>query len=254
MQAVSYNADNGDPTNTARPGTGLILKGGRTNMILWSPTARDLTDNSALANSVVYESGRTASTVYLRLLAEKMRLSTNDSQPWLWRRIVVSTKSTLWRELNTSEATPGKNARPYIETTNGFGRLFQQWDTYAGSPLSQRSVLDQLFRGQQGKDWTDPLIAPIDTLNVTKLYDKTTSIRSGNDSGIMRITRRTHHFNKTFRYFEDENGEFQDSSYWSPQSKGMGDVFILDFFSSTVSTATSLLRVDSEATLYWHER
>lgn len=223
-------------------------------MCMWCPTARDLTDNAGQANSTVYESGRTASTIYLRLLSERMRLSTNDSQPWLWRRIVVATKNPFFRSLDSTESGGSKNNRPFIETSSGFGRLFQQWDLAAGSAQSQRNVLETLFRGKQGKDWSDPLIAPIDTLNITKLYDKTTSIRSGNDSGIIRLTRRTHTFNRTFRYGEDENGEFQDTSYWSPPGKGMGDVFIIDFFSSTISTASSLLRVDSEATLYWHER
>jgi len=254
MQAVSYNGDNGAPTNDARPGVGMVFQGGRTNMILWSPTARDLTDSNAIANSSVFESGRTSSTVYQRLLSEKIRLTTSDSIPWMWRRIVVSTKAPEWRRLVTAEATSGKNAAPYIETSNGVGRLLQQWDQYAGSAASQTIVLGDLFRGQQGKDWTDPMTAPIDTLSMNKHYDKTTVIRSGNDSGTLKITRRTHTINRTMRYDEDESGQFQDSSYWSAPGKGMGDVFIVDFFSNLIGTSTSLLRFDTTATMYWHER
>lgn len=254
MQSVSYNGDNGAPTNDARPGVGLVLQGGRTNMILWSPTARDLTDANGIANSTVYESARTSSTVYQRLLSEKIRLTTSDSIPWIWRRIVVSTKAEEWRRLIPLEATTGKNASPYIETSNGMGRLLQQWDTYAGSTATQNLLLSDLFRGTQGKDWTDPMIAPIDTLVMTKHYDKTTVIRSGNDSGTVKMTRRTHTINRTFRYDEDENGQFQDSAYWSAPGKGMGDVFILDFFSNLIGGTSSLLKFDTTATMYWHER
>lgn len=254
MQAVSYNGDNGAPTNDARPGVGLYLMGGRTNMIMWSPTARDLTDNNRIANSTVFESGRTASTVFQRLVSERIRLSTNDSVPWIWRRIVVSTKAGEWRRLESAEATSGKNAAPYIETSNGMGRLLQQLDQFSGSPNSQAIILDDLFRGTQGKDWTDPMIAPVDTLVVTKHYDKTTVIRSGNDSGTVKMTRRTHAINRTFRYDEDENGQYQDSSYWSAPGKGMGDVYIIDFFSNLIGGASSLLKFDTTATMYWHER
>lgn len=254
MQAVSYNGDNGAPTNDARPGVGLVLQGGRTNMTLWCPTARDLTDFNSIAHSTVIESARTASTVFQRLLSEKIRLTTSDSVPWVWRRIVVSTKSIDWRRLIPLEATTGKNPSPYLETSNGMARLLQQWDTYAGSTASQGAILDDLFRGTRGKDWTDPMTAPVDTLVITKHYDKTTVIRSGNDSGTVKMTRRTHAINRTFRYDEDENGQYQDSTYWSAPGKGMGDVFIIDFFSNLIGGASSLLKFDTTATMYWHER
>lgn len=254
MQPLSYNTDLGVPTNDARPGVGAHVRGGRTSMFLWSPTARDLTDNAGQASGVSFESARTASTIYLRLLSEKIRMSTSDSTPWIWRRIVVTTKNVYWRSLNTTEATAGKNARPYIETTNGYSRLLQQWDDLAGNPETQKLIFDDLFRGKQGKDWSDPITAPLDTLNITKLYDKTTTIRSGNDTGTVRMTRRTHTFNKTFRYFEDENGQYQDSAHWSALGKGMGDVFIIDLFSNFIGGATTLLKFEPEATLYWHER
>jgi len=254
MQPVSYNSDTGVPTPTARPGVGGVFRGGRTNMIVWSPTARDLTDNAGQANSVVFESGRTASTVFLRLLSEKIRISTSDSTPWIWRRIVVSTKSILYR--TASELTPptGYQTSPYIETSNGFGRLVQQFDAAGGFPTTETNIVDSLFRGKQGKDWVDPITAPVDNLLCTVLYDKTTVIKSGNDSGVYRVTRRTHTFNKTFRYAEDENGQFQDSTYWSPQGKGFGDVFVIDFFSNFIGGATSLFKFEPEATMYWHER
>lgn len=254
MQAVSFNSDLGVPTNDPRPGVGAVIRGGRTSMFLWSPTARDLTDSTGVANGVSYESSRTASTIYLRLLSEKIRMSTSDSTPWIWRRIVITTKSPLWRTLIPTEATSGKNKFPYIETTNGFSRLLQQWDDLAGSPETQKTILDDLFRGKQGKDWSDPITAPVDTLTLNKLYDKTVTIRSGNDTGTVRMTRRTHTFNKTFRYFEDENGQFQDSAHWSSLGKGMGDVFIVDFFSNFIGGASTLLKFEPEATLYWHEK
>jgi len=254
MQAVSYNSDTGVPAATARPGVGGIFQGGRTNMIVWSPTARDLTDNTGNANSSVYESGRTASTVFLRLLSEKIRVSTSDSTPWIWRRIVISTKSSVFKTISTLDTVGGKNTNTYIETSNGMGRLVEQFDSAGLFPQTALDIRDTLFRGKESKDWSDPITAPVDNLNQTVLYDKTTVIRSGNDSGTYRMIKRTHAFNKTFRYFEDENGQFQDSSFWSSTGKGFGDVFILDFFSNFIGGATSLLRFEPEATMYWHER
>ena len=223
-------------------------------MLLWSPTARDLTSSTGNANPVSLESSRTSSSIYLRLLTERIRMSTSDSTPWIWRRIVVSTKDTIFRTLSPAEATTGKNAAPYIETSNGVGRLVQQWDVTGGNLTTQNQIFDQLFRGKQSKDWTDPITAPIDTLNITKHYDKTTVIRSGNDSGTYKMTRRKHTFNKTFRYEEDENGEYQDSQFWSAPGKGMGDVFIIDLFSNFIGGTTSKFKFEPEATLYWHER
>lgn len=222
-------------------------------MLLWSPTARDLTDGGGTANPVSLEASRTSSTIYLRLLSEKIKMSTSDSTPWIWRRIVVSTKNPQFRTLVSTEAA-GKNASPYIETSNGMGRLLQQWDATGGNSATQTLILDEVFRGNQGKDWSDPITAPVDTLNITKHYDKTTVIRSGNDSGTYRMTRRTHTFNRTFRYDEDENGQFQSSDYWSTSGKGMGDVFVLDFFSNFIGGTSAKFKFEPEATLYWHER
>lgn len=254
MQPLSYNSDTGVPTNTARPGVGITLQGGKTNMLLWCPTARDLTDPGGTSNAVTYESGRTSSTVYLRLLAEKIRMSTSDSTPWIWRRIVVSTKNPAFRALTSAESAGGKNPSPYIETSDGYQRLLQQWDNTGGNLQTQNLIFGDIFRGGQGRDWSDPITAPIDTLRVTKHYDKTTTIRSGNDSGTYRVTRRTHPFNRTFRYDEDEQGQFQSSSVWSSTGKGMGDVYIIDLFSNFIGGTTSLLKFEPEAMLYWHER
>jgi len=254
MQPVSYNTDAGVPTNTARPGVGAVLQGGRTNMLMWSPTARDLTDANGVANGVSYESSRSASTIFIRLLSEKIRMSTNDSTPWIWRRIVISTKSPVFRVLTAAESAGGKNPVPYIETSNGYGRLLQQWDNAGGNNATQSLIFDEMFKGKQGKDWSDPITAPIDNITITKHYDKTTTIKSGNDSGTYRVTRRTHTFNRTFRYFEDENGQFQDSSFWSSYGKGMGDVFVIDLFSNFIGGAASLLKYEPEASMYWHER
>lgn len=254
MLAVSFNALTGAPTNTPIYGQGMIMQGGRTNTLLWAPAARDLTTFSGVAASTSHEASRTSSTIFLRLLRENIRITTSDSTPWLWRRIVFSSKDTVFKQLQPSETGGAKNAAPYIESSNGYGRLLQQWDTAAGSGNTAAAQQELLFKGKRDVDWSDSITAKVDTRIVNLHYDKTTIIRSGNDTGTYHVTKRVHQFNKTYIYNEDEVGDVMDTSVWTSRGKGHADIFIMDIFQNFLGSASTLLNFTPTATLYWHER
>lgn len=255
MQPVTYNSTSGAPTNTATYGAAAPVQGNRINMFYWCPTARDLSLLNGGAGSTAQEAMRTARRTYMRLLSEKIEIQTNSAQPWTWRRIVFCGKGPDFHP-NVVEQAPPAQRLPFIESSQGYGRLLQQFDTAGGLGNTQAVIFERLFRGQINIDWTDPMLAPCDPSRVVVLYDKRTVIRSGNNVGVIKQTRRTHYFNKTLLYDDDETGEVMNTNFWSVENRqGMGDVYVIDLFQAgTNSTASDLLLFQPEATLYWHER
>lgn len=113
-----------------------------------------------------------------------------------------------------------------------------------------------LFKGSQGVDWLDPILAPVDTSRVDLKYDKTQRLCSGNQSGMFKEVKLWHPMNKNLTYQDDESGEVMTTSVFSVDDKrGMGDYMVLDLFSSLLGTSTSdILSVTYQASLYWHEK
>ena len=255
MQPVSFNSPTGLPTNNATFGSPAAVQGGRVNMFYWCPTARDLTINNGNIGSAAQEATRTSTTVYMRLLSERIRLQTNSSVPWVWRRIVFTAKGESFRPEPAETGAPSRRA-PYIESSQGIGRLLQQFDSAGGLGNTQAEILSMVFRGTSGIDWSDPMIAPVDPLRVTVKYDKTTTLIPQTASGYIRETRRTHYFNKNLVYDDDESGDVMTTNPYSVESKaGMGDAYVIDFFrAGTNGTASDLLIFAPESTLYWHEK
>nr|QVW56503.1 MAG: capsid protein [Gemycircularvirus] len=226
------------------------VNGSTGGLFLFCPTAMDLTVNNT-PNLFIDASNRTSTTCYMRGLSEHIRIQTSSPIPWFWRRICFTVKGFPFLR----SASPTNPEDSYVETNNGMERLWLNIGIN-NSTVYYNSITALLFKGVSQKDWTDPLIAPLDTSRVTVKYDKTWTIKSGNAAGA--VTERKHWFpmNHNLVYDDDESGTTTDTSFRSVSSKaGMGDYYVLDFFSSgTGGGVSDLIRIDSNATLYWHEK
>jgi hypothetical protein len=136
------------------------------------------------------------------------------------------------------------------QTSEGMVRM---WAT--DSTVVDRAI-DIVFRGTNGTDWSNSFIAPVDRTKVTVLSDTTRIIRSGNDSGVIRMFRPYYRFNKNLYYQDEETGDAMNTGMFSVTSKaGMGDVYVHDmFYPNEGSDSTDTLRLDIEARLFWSEK
>jgi hypothetical protein len=181
----------------------------------------------------------------MRGLAENIEIQVADGLPWQWRRICFTTKGLQQSITNSTGFSL------FIEASTGFQRVANQ------VPTAQRTILETaLFKGFANADWLDPLTAVVDTTRVTLKYDKTITIASGNEDGVIRKYKRWYPMNKTLAYNDDENGGDQFASSYSTLGKqGMGDYFVVDYFRPRIGSASgNQLSFAPQATLYWHEK
>lgn len=255
MLGISTSNDAGVGQGTTRNGP-LIVNGGTGGWVLWCASAMNLDDQNSNIGTVAEQAQRTASTCYMRGLSEHIRVQTSSASPWFWRRLVFTCKgNTAFGAFAVTPLPP--IVGPYFDGTSGIQRLL--YNSNAQTPSQTPTINAQqtyLFKGVSGVDWNDPILAPVDTARVTLLYDKTVTLKSGNQSGTIREPKMYHSFNKNLRYDDDENGSVENSSYFSTDSKmGMGDIYVLDQFSTGVGGgASDLLSFNVNSTLYWHER
>lgn len=254
MLNISNSSATGGTTTGANVGP-LTVNAGTGGWVMWCATAQDLTDQNTTSGTVAEMAQRTATSCYMRGVSEHIRIQTSTSMPWFWRRIVFRVKANS--AFNTLIAPFAGITGPYWDGSSGVERLLVN---SLSQTVSQTVQINQqqavLFKGQNGVDWTDPIIAPIDTTRVTLMYDKTCILRSGNQLGTIKESKLWHGMNHNLVYDDDENGSTENSSYFSTSSKaGMGDVFVLDQFQSGTGGATSdLLQMTVNSTLYWHEK
>lgn len=245
-------------TNTTATGasqtiaqSNAYVTGAQIGFFLWCPTAMDLDANSVIRNPA----SRTASTIYAKGLAEHVRMQTSSGIPWFHRRICFTIKGD--NSFNTVIAgdSPTVPQQPYVDTSNGIQRLWLN-SAINNVPNTLASMQGVLFKGAQNVDWSDFIIAPVDTSRVTLKFDKTWTMQSGNNSGVIRERKLWHPMNKNLVYDEDETGQVETSRYYSTESKaGMGDYYVLDLFSAGAggSSADQLL-IAANSTMYWHEK
>nr|QVW56463.1 MAG: capsid protein [Gemycircularvirus]UBQ66269.1 Cap protein [finch CRESS-DNA virus] len=229
-----------------------IINGTTGASFLWNATAQDLFNTNGRENTIAEVAARTSTTCYMRGLAETLRISTSTGLPWFHRRICFTAKSPFLPVPN-----PGATVvRPtFSETSNGIERL---WFNASINNDTQdvNNTNSVVFKGAFNVDWNDPIVAPLDTSRITVKYDKTFTYRSGNQVGTVKTKKFWHGMNSNLRYDDDEQGDYESSSYYSVQSKeGMGNYFVYDVFSPlTGATSTDILRIDTNSTLYWHEK
>lgn len=232
--------------NTTYLTTPAILIGGSSEeyAFLWCATARDnASDNAGGRGSKFYEATRTSSLCYMRGLKEKIEIITTTGLPWQWRRICFTVKNNI--------PTAGTGFGDHFNTSQGYVRVVNEM---FGTVKS--NVYGYLFDGTYNNDWRDPLIAKTDRSRATVKYDKTVTIASGNQSGMIRSYSRWHGMNANLRYDDDEvGGNMTTSSYSTSSKEGMGDYFVLDLFRPlTGSSGTDTLTFAPQSTLYWHEK
>lgn len=218
---------------------------------LFSPTCMDL--NNSAVHTIGLESRRTATVCYMRGFRENIRIQTSSGLPWFWRRICFTARNSFLTSFTGD--TPTNTFRPYVETSNGLERLWLN-QTINAMPNTIAGQQDIIFKGKANVDWNDLISAPTDPRFISVKYDKTRCIRSGNASGTIKEVKLWHSMGKNLVYADDEDGVVQDSNYFSvPGNAGMGDYFIYDIFLPGLgSGAGDIINVNSNATMYWHEK
>jgi len=225
---------------------------------LWCPTARYRA--SAPGN---YDSARTADTVFYKGIKEQLTLRTGGAATFRWRRIIFEMVAPPSAEFisvykyvaGTNETDKGGiEADPALgyEGVITYGRPFKKLTTQ-----ELESLESLLYRGVRNIDWWDRWIARTDVSQVKVRYDKTRIFRQGNDNGDIRQVKQWIPLNETMKYDEGELGSADVAGMFSNgQRNTMGNIFIADFFQGNTADTTEdeYLYLNSEATVYWHER
>nr|WPD49012.1 MAG: capsid protein [Grus nigricollis-associatied genomovirus] len=246
------------------PGTGAVqgatvsayaVNGTRTGFTIYAATARDLNDANAAVNNIVDEADRTATTCYMRGLAENLRYTSSTGKAWLHRRICVTARGPTQLHQIVDDTSPVNTQFNRAETSNGWVRAWLDINLN-NSPNTFASIRALLFKGTEASDWTDLITAQLDTRRLDVKFDRTFTIRSGNESGILKERKLWHPMNKNLVYDDDEAGGSETTKVFSVADKrGMGDYFIIDIFQPAFgATSADILRVDSQSSLYWHEK
>lgn len=233
------------------PAIGPAYMNGNTGgVFLWSPTMQSLVTGGT-SSELIDQSDRTATTCYMRGLSEHIRYQTSSPLPWFWRRLCFTYKGNV----SIRSATPINTENTYVDTSNGIERFWLNLQIN-DSNTYLTALYALIFKGVVNKDWTDPVIAPLDTSRITVKYDRTVTLKSGNAVGTVGEKKVWHGMNKNLVYDDDEDGASTATSYQSVLSKaGMGDYYIMDIFSPGAGFSSSdVLRVEANSTLYWHEK
>ena len=238
-------------SNIETPGTfvlgGATYSGGTGAVFqtVWCPTARPAESYTGITGSPLQKQIRQNSNCFMRGVKESIMANTNSGITWKWRRICFTMKGDTVNQGNPDPDT----SSVFRQTSNGMMRL---WTQEAGTIGAVNAVV---FKGQNGTDWSDHFAAKTDSTQVTVKFDKTFIISSGNSQGVVRKMKLWHPMNKTLIYEDDENGDVMTPSPFSVESKaGMGDYYIYDIVEPNGGTSEDTLVLDSQATLYWHER
>uniref|UniRef100_A0AAU6S5C8 Capsid protein n=1 Tax=Eptesicus serotinus feces associated gemycircularvirus 1 TaxID=3139974 RepID=A0AAU6S5C8_9VIRU len=251
MLTVSNTTTSGaSQTNAAG---NLFISGANGGQVLWLATANDLTSPSS--HIISQQAARTSTTCFMRGLSEHIRLQTNTAIPWFHRRICFTTRGvTSFNTLSVSD-TPTQPYAAYFTGGSGMQRLLFNQNVNAQGNTSSAQT-DILFKGQQGSDWVDPIMAPVDTGRVSVKFDKTWTLKSGNQSGTIYERKLWHGMNKNLEYDDDESGYQEISRFISSSANtGMGDYYIMDFFAAGFGGSSGdLLSMNCTSTLYWHEK
>lgn len=224
-----------------------VLRGDQTYIFGWMATARPLIDGLGNTGVISDMAMRTQQLCYMRGLKEAINIRTNSGNAWQWRRICFTYKG--------NGLTTATNDTPYqyfSQKTNGMVRTMNNLNTSPKGDL----LLSILFRGQQNSDWLNVFNAQTDPTRVTIKYDRTRTIASGNDSGVLRTYHHWLPMNKNLMYDDDEAGDGTITRFTSTLGKvGMGDYYVVDFFQcSDGADSTDIMSILPEATLYWHEK
>nr|QCX29424.1 capsid protein [Plant associated genomovirus 9]QCX29448.1 capsid protein [Plant associated genomovirus 9] len=232
--------------------TPAILTGGSATpaVFLWCATGRGATTATGGPKGSKFDmSTRTATECYMVGLKECIEIQVDNGLPWQWRRICFTFKGGS----NIGGYAPlgSTSYSPATLTSNGYVRVLNQLTA------AQQNVFFRLvMQGSQDVDWNDHLTAKLDTERISVKYDKTCTISSGNEEGVIRKYNKWHPMRHNLMYDDDETGGSVEVNGFSTQSRrGMGDYWIIDIIKPRVgSTSANQLLFNCESTLYWHEK
>lgn len=248
---VPFSGDGEDP-NAA--GATLLVGNGGAQMCVFNCTAR-----AALADlsgpgfpDDIPARGRPA--IYARGFKDSIRIQTASSMPWAWRRIVFVAKGEDW--FTVDDAGTAKIALTHNLTSNGYVRYVAKLTGSSLQSAFAAAFARQVFAGTGGVDWLTPINAPTSSERVTILSDHTTTIKSGNDAGVLRTYQRWHPINRTIIYGDKEDGGRENTADISSLNRhSFGDVYIMDIFEPhSLSSDGDNLSYAPTGTFYWHER
>lgn len=246
---TTASAPAGGTTFASQPA--ILVGGSATPYVFpWLSTGRDNTLGSAGGGATKFQDAtRTSSLCYMVGLKEAIEIQVANGLPWQWRRICFTYKGG--QTLNGTIPAGSSTFSPSIETSSGYTRAVNSLTTAQQTPF-----FGLLFQGAVGQDWQDPFTAKVDTERISLKYDKTCTIASGNEEGVIRRYNRWHKMGHNLMYDDDEAGGSKVPSFTSVDSKiGMGDYWVIDIIKPRVgSTSTDQLLFNAESTLYWHER
>jgi len=257
MQPMNINVTG--PIATPIPGRRSMAAADGLHMCLFNATWRPkLTQTGGAQPTVDDVATRTATDCYMRGIKERIEIQTSGSSAWEWRRICFTFYSNHFYLFNDDPVQNGTAVRYNIETNTGVNRaltFFNRGNATDDALVTQ--LLAYVFKGAQTVDWNNEMTAKTHNDRVRIKYDKTITIRSGNDAGVIRKYNRWHGMNHNLTYDEDESGGVvNDGVISAAVNRSMGDYYILDIFKPSLAAQDTeeSMTFEPEATLYWHER
>lgn len=232
------------------------------SMMLWCPTSR-----AKAGRAQESKMARTADDCYYKGISEKIHISTSDSEPWQWRRIVFTKKNVFDADLlarssyvketeelediqlSTSAIPPNTSV-----VQQGLRRYSRNLDLLDG--VERNYLVNEIVMGTFGVDWADIMIAPMNKYSIHVMSDVKRNLRSGNNAGIMKDYNMWIPLNKTMRYESGEAGSIDINTTFAGQDSPLDDVYVLDIFrkSQTPDSVTSTATMSSVAKVYWHQK
>lgn len=226
-------------------------------LLLWNATARSLSDTPTAAFTMPVNAQRLTQSPFIVGLKETITIRTDTSNAWRWRRMVFTLKGEPPGFTDTAD-----RLRTFSQIDDGTGTVEYQRVNTALPFALVADVYNFVFRGfgvnnvsATPRDWIDPITAPVDTARISVMYDKVTSITSGNDTGIVRTFKRWHPVRKNLHYADQEiGGQIVSSPFSTTAKPGCGDVYVLDLIVGNSADSTDALDFLPTSTLYWHEK
>lgn len=206
------------------------------HFLLFAPTARQLQNS----NGPMF---RNKSRVFIRGYLERNVVTFSNESPWTHCRIAFYRKGDFG-------VNRGDGIMFHWDSSLGYQRF-----THEITPLEGfGSLVVMLFEGKLNIDWTDPMLAKVDSNRCKVVYDKVRTY-NGNGAAVRTLNlRKWYPVNRSLKYDDEEDGSALDSSNWSTAGyAGFGDLYVLDIFRSGVSEESNL-EFSAQGTLYWHEK
>ncbi|CDS63382.1 capsid protein [Bovine associated gemykibivirus 1] len=219
---------------------------------IFSPTARTAGTQLESGERVNAPSSaqRRKSKCYVRGYGETVEIQTDDASPWVWRRIVFSTIGLA------SQFDPGLLYNN--DETRGWGRsLFNIRSGTQQASILEGVVFRYLFQGTEGVDWANVMTATTAPRHVRVYSDRRRVIQSPNsEGGTIRLSKHYDGINRSIIYDDVEIGAGAKATNAIASGTpygNMGDLFVLDFFSSASDDETSGASFQPHGKFYWHE-